>query len=130
MAEVTLGAKDMGVGQGKELYTPIPVLDKRAYLIFATMTVSSPNNVFSFIRIQAFFTRDDGEMFFLPQNIELEIFDGKQSFYLPMSELYSGDGNVQLQAERLPKVRGGADSDSPLTLSLSYDDGASIRTWL
>lgn len=130
MATIDLGNKPLEVGQNRQLYDPFSVRDSRAYLVYSEMVTSNPNNIFSFVRIGLFFAPDQGDGFYLPQTYDLEIRESIQSFFVPLSTLYGQNGTISVSAQRLSKVRGGADSDSALTMRLFYDDKASIRTWL
>lgn len=130
MALVNLGTQTLEVGGGAKTYSPFAFRDARAYLINAVPTVEFPNNVFSEFLIRAIYSNGTNFSFYTHHLYRYPIGTRGFVFLLPFSNLYDGNGAVEIEAERVPLILGGSDEAGIVTLELTYDDQTSAQTWL
>lgn len=130
MAVIDLGTNQINIGDLPVEYAPFSFRDNRAYLIQAITTIQFPENIFSQFRIRA--TIDNGTYVNVLTHhiIDIPVTVTPSTFLFPFSNLYDGNGDVTLQVERLNFVRGTSDTTGVVTLQLTYDDSADVRTWL
>lgn len=129
MAIVSLGSRPMIIGANPIAFDPFPFQEKEAYCIFNEFSIQNPNNIFSYVSIKCLLIIPGLPNFFASTGIELEISQGRGCFFYPFSTLYTNDGTATFIAQRVPKIRGSAESDSPVDLELFYDDDISTRSW-
>lgn len=129
MAIVILGQTDIFVGELPYLTNTFPYRDNRAYAIYVDFTSPNFSEVYSFIRIYPYVLPNNGTPRLIHPYLDLEIIDSPQLFYLPLSNLIDGNGNLSLRVERISIWHGGG-NHVPVNITLSYDDDISVGTWL
>ena len=129
MALIDLGTQPLVIGATPVLFTPFAYDFTQAYLIGGTFTASTFNSIFSNVRVDVIISPAPNLLFYHPEPTILTIRPGLLSFFVPMSQLFLASGTATIQAERLPFVRGGADSPTTITLNLFYEDTVSVPSW-
>lgn len=130
MALVNLGTNTLDIGGGSKTYSSFTFRDDRAYLVNAIPTVEFPNNIFSEFLIRAKYSNGVNSDFYTHHYLRYPIITTGFVFLLPFSNLYGGNGDVTLEAERVPLIYGGSDYAGDVTLQLTYDDRTTVGTWL
>lgn len=128
MAIVDLGMRELVTGLSPVSFTPFDYQQNRAYGINALMTSPDFDQIYSYVRIRPLITPNNRPSFLLDYSVVLDILQEPQLFYFPASSLFGRNGDVTLQAERLPRWRGAGDA-RPMTLQLTYDDENTTQSW-
>ena len=129
MAIVALGSLPMVVGALPSVFQPFNYDQNLAYSGFALFTVDNINNIFSRIQIRGLINIPGLPAYLADEIVELPITATPVSFYYPFSPLMLGNGSCTFIAERLSNIRGTAESDSAVTLSLFYEDAITVPSW-
>lgn len=130
MAIVNLGTQILNIGGGGRAYSSFTFRDDRAYLLNAIPTVEFPDNIFSEFLIKAKYSNGVNSDFYTHHLLRYPVTTTGFVFLLPFSNLYGGNGDVTLEAERVPLIYGGSDYAGDVTLQLTYDDSTTVLTWL
>lgn len=129
MAIVILGQTDIFVGELPYFTNTFPYRDNRAYAIYVDFSSPNFNDVYSFIRIYPYILPNNGTPRLDSRYYDVQIIDTPQLFYLPLSNLLDGDGDLSLRVERISRWQGGG-NHIPVNITLSYDDGLFTNSWL
>ena len=130
MALIDLGTRVLNIGDAPVAFDQFSFRDARAYLFNVTVSVPLPNNIFSNLSIRGVYTNAVNSGYYTHHLLTYPITVRPFVFLLPFSNLYDGNGDANIEMERLPFLSGGSDTAGPATVNLTYDDGADIRTWL
>lgn len=128
MAIIDLGMRELVTGLSPVTFDAFSYQQQRAYAINALMTTPDFNLIYSYVRVKPRILPNGEIPFLLDYTVELEVIPGVQLFYLPASSLFQSNGDVILEAERLPRWRGAGDA-RPMTLQLTYDDNNTTQSW-
>lgn len=129
MAIVVLGQTDIFVGELPYFTNTFSYRDSRAYGLYVDFASPNFSTVYSFIRIYPYVFPTGGIPRLIAQYIDLQIIDSPQLFYVPLSGLVDGNGDMSFRVERLSFWTGGG-SAVPVTITVSYDDNLFVNSWL
>lgn len=128
MAILNLGTRSPQVGATPVQFDPLIYNEKDAYIIYMTMTIANIDSVYSYVQIKPLISPTNEPSFYLAPYLDFEIRQERQSFYLPCSSLWSGNGTCVFELERIPFVAGFGDTIS-VDINLFYDNAVSVRSW-
>lgn len=129
MAIVSLGTRDLFVGNLPVVFDPFNYNQRRAYRLELQLTSANFDNIFSRLLLYARITPNGEPVIFDSRKFLFDIVGDRQLFFYPLNRLVGGDGDLEFLAERVPVWRGAGDGE-PVSLELFYDDNNDIQSWI
>lgn len=127
MAYISLGTRNLQIGGLPRVYDDIETRRGRSYIFVTDTTIEVPSNLYSFIRFSFRATSSEITGVFLPQVIDLTPIVGQQSIELITPAGIPDRLDIQIYAQRIPRIFGTGDTAGDINLEILYDENLSAR---
>ena len=122
MAIIDLGTRSLGIGSSPSAYSPFVVQGLRIWLMYAEMTVETPSNLYSRIRVRGQFLSNEMQNAYMQSEFNITPLVGTSYFLIEIPEAVPKNTDLILSAERLPITFGTSDTAGEVTMRLFFDD--------